>query len=131
MTEQQVAPSRTGSTVSTRILLAVFWLCHFALWTFGDMFALLQQMTEPVTSTLIMFVAPTTAIVQVLMVVASLVGPQAAVRWANMIVVLAYVLFNIGFFADATEGWEYYLGAFYVLFNLLIFWTAFRWTAEE
>ena len=48
-----------------------------------------------------------------------------------MIVVVAYVLFNIGFFADATEGWEYYLGAYYALFNLLIFWTAFRWTGEE
>ena len=88
-------------------------------------------MTEPVTSTVILFVAPTTAIVQVLMVVGSLVGPQAAVRWANMLVVLAYFLFNVGFFVDATEGWEYYIGTFYVLFNLLIFWTAFRWTAKE
>ena len=131
MTEQQIEAGRTDSAVSTRIVLAALWLCHFALWTFGDMFALVQQMTEPVTSTVILFVAPTTAIVQVLMVVGSLVGPQVAVRWANMLVVLAYFLFNVGFFIDATEGWEYYIGTFYVLFNLLIFWTAFRWTAKE
>jgi hypothetical protein len=131
MAAPRVAPGSVDTKAGTRILLAALWLCHFALWTFGDMFALLQEMTEPVTSTLIMFIAPTTAIVQALMAVGSLVGRQAVVRWANMIVVLAYVLFNIGFFVDATEGWEYYLGAFYLLFSLLIFWTAFRWTDEE
>jgi hypothetical protein len=131
MAAPPVAPGSVDTKAGTRILLAAFWLCHLALWTFGDMFALLQEMTEPVTSTLITFIAPTTAIVQVLMVAGSLVGRQPVVRWANLIVVLAYLLFNIGFLIDATEGWEYYLGAFYLVFNLLIFWTAFRWTAEE
>ena len=127
MAAHDAAPSTADTGVGPRVLLAALWLCHFALWTFGDMFALLQEMTEPVTSTLIMFIAPTTAIVQALMVVGSLMGRQAVVRWVTMLVVVAYVLFNVGFLLEATEGWEYYLGAFYLLFSLLIFWTALRW----
>ena len=38
-----------------------------------------------------------------------------------------YLLLNVVFFVDATEGWEYYLGLFYVLFNVLIIWCAYRW----
>ncbi len=37
--------------VNTRVQLAVLWICHFILWIFGDMFALVQDMTEPATDT--------------------------------------------------------------------------------
>ena len=113
--------------VNVRVLLAAFWICHFLLWTFGDMLSLLQEMDEPITDSLILFVAPTTAIVQALMVVACLVGRPTYVRPANLIVAPIYLLFNIGFFIDATEGWEYYLGVFYVVFNVLILWRAYTW----
>ena len=113
--------------VSIRVLLAVFWLCHFMLWTFGDMFTQLQEMGEPVTDSVILIVAPTTAIVQALTAVFCLVGRPAHVRLANLILAPMYLLANIGFFVDATQGWEYYLGAFYVLFNVLIIWNAYKW----
>jgi hypothetical protein len=117
--------------VNIRIQLAVFWMCHFILWIFGDMFTLLQEMGEPATDTLIQFVAPTTAIVLTLLVVFSLLGRPTYVRLANLILAPAYLLLNVGFFVDATAGWEYYLGIFYVLFNVLIFWRAYTWPAEE
>ena len=117
--------------VNIRILLAVFWICHFILWIFGDMFSLLQEMGEPVTDSAILIVAPTTAIVLTLMVVFSLVGRPATVRLANLIVASVYLLFNIVFFVDATKGWEYYLGVFYVLFNVLIIWRAFTWPMAD
>ena len=129
-TEEQVESGLANPKVNVRILLAVFWLCHFLLWTFGDMMSLLQEMGEPVTDSLILFVAPTTAIVQALMVVLCLVGRPAYVRLANLIVAPVYLLLNIGFFVDATQGWEYYLGAFYVLFNVLIIWHAYRWPTD-
>jgi hypothetical protein len=116
--------------VNIRILLAVFWMCHFMLWTFGDMFSLLQEMGEPVTDSSILFIAPTTAIVQALMVAFCLVGRPTYVRLANLIVTPVYLLFNIGFFVDATQGWEYYLGVFYVLFNVLIIWRAYTWPTD-
>lgn len=117
--------------VNIRILLAALWMCHFMLWTFGDMFSLLQEMGEPVTDTLILIVAPTTAIVQALMAVYCLVGRRVSVRLANLIVAPVYLLFNIGYFFDATQGWEYYLGVIYVLFNLMILWYAYRWPTNQ
>jgi hypothetical protein len=116
--------------VNIRILLAVFWICHFLLWTFGDMLSLLQEMDEPIDDSVILFVAPTTAIVQALMVVLCLVGRPTYVRLANLIAAPVYLLFNIGFIVEATEGWEYYLGIFYILFNVLIIWRAYRWPTD-
>ena len=117
--------------VNVRIQLAMLWICHFILWIFGDMFTLLQEMSEPATDTAVQFIAPTTAIVLTLMVVFCLVGRPAYVRLANLIVAPVYLLFNVVFFVDATQGWEYYLGAFYVLFNVLIIWRAYTWPSAE
>ncbi len=124
-------PRLQDPKVNIRIVLAVLWICHFILWIFGDMFALLQEMGEPATDTSVQFVAPTTAIVLTLLVAFSLVGSPARVRLANLIVAPVYFLLNIGFFVDATEGWEYYLGSFYVLFSVLIFWKAYTWPTVE
>lgn len=128
--EAQVDSGLADPKVNIRTLLAVFWICHFILWIFGDMFTLLQEMGEPTTSTSVQFVAPTTAIVLTLMVVFSLVGRPTHVRLTNLIVAPVYLLFNIGFFIDAAQGWEYYLGTFYVLFNVLIIWRAYTWPHE-
>ena len=82
-TEKTVGSEERGESglvnpnVNIRLLLAVFWICHFLLWTFGDMFSLLQEMGEPVTDSLVLFVAPTTAIVQALMIVLCLVARPA------------------------------------------------------
>jgi len=137
--ERRVAVIGEGETdsglvnpkVNTRILLAVFWICHFILWIFGDMLTLMQEMGEPATDSWILFVAPTTAIVLTLMVVFSLMGPPTYVRLANLIMAPVYLLFNVVFLVDATQGWEYYLGVFYVLFNVLIIWRAYTWPKGE
>ena len=129
--EEQVDSGLVDPKVNIRILLAVFWIGHFLLWTFGDMLSLLQEMGEPLTDSLFLIIAPTTAIVQALMVVFCLVGRPAYVRLANLIVAPVYLLFNIGFFVDATQGWEYYLGVFYVLFSVLIIWRAYRWPTDH
>ena len=128
--------TRAGSSlvdpiVNVRVVLAVLWICHFILWIFGDMFALLQQMNDPVTDTAVLFVAPTTAIVLTLMVAFTLVGTPAYARIANLVVAPLYLVFNVVFFVDATEGWEYYIGVFYVLFSVLIFWRAYTWPKGE
>ncbi|MDJ0953728.1 MAG: hypothetical protein QNJ81_08610 [Acidimicrobiia bacterium] len=126
----QVGSGLVDPKVNVRTVLAVLWICHFILWIFGDMFSLLQEMTEPATDTAVLYVAPSTAIVLTLLVVFSLVGPPTQVRLANLIAAPIYLLFNIVFFVDATEGWEYYIGVFYVLFTVLIFWRAYTWPRE-
>lgn len=62
-----------------------------------------------------------------LLVSFSLLGKPTFVQLANPVVAPVYLLLDIGFFVDATEGWEYHLGAFYVLFNVLVFWRAYTW----
>lgn len=119
------------SRVNIRTMLAFLWICHFILWIFGDMFALAQEMGEPATDTVIQFIAPTTAIVLTLLVVFTLVGRPAYVRIANLIAAPVYLLLNIGFIVDATQGWEYYLGAFYILFSVMIIWRAYAWPKAE
>lgn len=123
--------SLVDRTVNTRVLLAFLWVCHFILWIFGDMFSLLQEMNEPVTASAVLFVAPTTAIVLTLLVVFSLLGRPSHVRVANLVIAPVYLLFNIGFMVEATEGWEYYLGAFYILFTVLIIWQAYMWPRTD
>ncbi len=91
------------------------------------MFSLLQEMGEPVTDSVLLLVAPTTAIALTLIVVFCLMGRPAHVRLANLILAPVYLLFNIGFVVEATQGWEYYLGAFDILFSVLIIWRAYSW----
>ena len=128
--EAQVDVGLVNPKVNIRTLLAMFWVCHFILWIFGDMFSLLQEMGEPVTDTAVLFIAPTTAIVLTLVIAFTLVGQPTHVRLTNLIVAPVYLLFNIVFFIDATQGWEYYLGVFYVLFSVLIIWRAYAWPRE-
>ncbi len=83
--DEKVGSGLVNPKVNMRTLLAVFWICHFILWIFGDMFTLLQDMGEPATDTSIQFLAPTTAIVLTLMVVLCLVGRPTYARLANLI----------------------------------------------
>ncbi len=117
--------------VSIRTQLALLWVCHFILWIFGDMFTLLQGMGEPTDSTAVQLLAPTTAIVLTLMVLLNATGKPQLARWANLGVAPVYLLFDLVFFVDATEAWEYYIGVFYVLFILLIIWRAYTWRPHQ
>ena len=127
MTVQRLDDSR----VNVRTFLALLWVCHFILWIFGDMFTLLQDLAEPVTSTALTFVAPATAIVLTLMVVLCLTGGPSLVRVANLVVAPVYILLDIGFMVDATKAWQYFIGIFYILFGVLIIWRAYTWPKPE
>jgi hypothetical protein len=110
-----------------KIVLAALWTAHFLLWTFGDMLSLLQQFSEPVDNNLLLLVAVPLALIQALMIFFSLVGKAAVMRWANMIMALVFLFFNVMFLVEAHVGWEYLLGAGYLLFNGLIAWYAWKW----
>jgi hypothetical protein len=119
--------TETTQTTDVKIILAALWIAHFLLWSFGDMASLLQEMTEPIDNNLLLFVAVPLAITQALMIFFSLVGKVKLMRWVNVIVALVFALFNIGFIAEAQFGWEYLLGAGYLLFNVLMIWYAWKW----
>ena len=110
-----------------KIVLAALWIAHFLLWTFGDMASLLQEITAPIENNLLLFVAVPLAVIQALMIFFSLVGKAKLMRWVNIIVAFVFLLFNVGFLAEAHFGWEYLLGAGYLLFNSLIIVYAWKW----
>ncbi|MFC1802539.1 hypothetical protein ACFL0D_01070 [Thermoproteota archaeon] len=116
--------------MSERILLAAFWICHFLLWTFGDMLSLLQETSEPITETIFTIIAPTLAITQTLMVVLSLKAEYKYVRIANLAVPLVFLLFNVGYLLENSEIWNYILGIAYILFNVLTIWNAWKLRTE-
>ncbi len=126
-TEQNRGNYLEKSELRFRLALTVLWVSHFLLWTFGDMAALLQQLSEPVESSLLLFVSVPLAMIQVSMIVLSLLGPKKAMARANMILPLAYVVLNVGFLIDAQYGWEYLLGISYITVNVLIIGYARKW----
>ena len=118
----------TAPKTDAKMLLAALWIAHFLLWTFGDMASLLQKIAEPIDNNLLLFVAVPLAITQASMIFFSLAGKAKLMRWVNMIVGIVFLLLNIGFIAEAQFGWEYLLGAGYLLFNGLIVWQAWKWS---
>ena len=119
---------RNSPKTEVKIVLAALWIAQFLLWTFGDMASLLQEITEPIDNNLLLLVAVPLAITQALMIFFSLVGKAKVMRWVNMIVAVVFLLINVGFIAEAQFGWEYLLGAGYLLFNGLIVWYAWKWS---
>ena len=117
--------------INVKIVLAALWAAHFLLWTFGDMAALLQKMSEPIESSLLLFVAVPLALIQALMIFFSLTGKAKVMRFVNVVAALVFALFNVGFMVDAHVGWEYLLGAGYLLMNSLIIWQAWNWPKEK
>ena len=118
----------TTQKTEVKVVLAALWIAHFLLWTFGDMASLLQEITEPIDNNLLLLVAVPLVITQALMIFFSLVGKAKVMRWVNMIVAVVFLLFNVGFIAEAQFGWEYLLGAGYLLVNGLIVWYAWKWS---
>ena len=118
--------------INVRIILAACWISHFLLWTFGDMVSLLQHINpEPVSDALLTFVAAPLAVTQAFMIVFSLIGELKWVRWVNICVTPIFLLFNIGFIAEGTQGWYYVLGTAYIAFNVLIIWYAWKWPTQD
>jgi hypothetical protein len=112
-------------------MFSSMWISHFLLWSFGDMLALLQETTVPITETAIMVIAPSLAIIQTLMVIYSLRGSHKYVRLSNMVVPFVYLLFNIMYLFESNQIWSYILGAGYIAYNLMIIWTAWKWKIEK
>ena len=116
--------------MDVRVVLAALWTAHFLLWTFGDMAALLQEMSAPIENSLLLFVAVPLAITQALMIFFSLTGKSKVMRLVNMIIGFVFIFFNVMFMVEAHVGWEYLLGAGYLLFNGLIVWHALKWSTN-
>jgi hypothetical protein len=113
--------------VNIRIIIASLWVVQFLIWTFGDMVALLQQLHDPASNYLMAFVAAPLALIQGFMIIFTLCGPVKIIRIANFVVVPIFLLFNIGFLFESVYGWEFVLGAGYVITNIMIIVKTWKW----
>jgi len=113
--------------VNTRVLLAGFWISQFLLWTFGDMVGLLQELNNPASNNLLAFVAAPLALTQAAMIILCLAAPAKIVRWANLVVVPVFILFNIGYLTEGKFGWQFLLGTGYIMVNVLMIVYAWKW----
>lgn len=130
--EKKSEPILENPKINVRIILAACWISHFLLWTFGDMVSLLQQINpDPVSDALLTFVAAPLAVTQAFMIVFSLIGESKWVRWVNICITPIFILFNIGYLAEGSQGWNYVLGIAYIAFNVLIIWFAWKWPTQN
>lgn len=120
----------TDVHINVKIVLAALWAAHFLLWTFGDMAALLQKMSDPIENNLLLLVAVPLALIQALMIYFSLTGKAKVMRWVNIVAVLVFIVFNVGYMVDAHVAWECLLGGGYLLMNGLIIWQAWTWPKQ-
>ena len=125
--EKRSSRSLVDTKIDVRIILASLWISQFLLWTFGDMVSLLQDMSDPIANELLAFVAVPLSLLQVAMILFTLMGKSRYARWVNMGVATIFILFNIGFLAEAKFGWEFMLGAGYIAVNVLIICIALKW----
>lgn len=120
-----------NTNVNTRIFLAGLWVSHFLLWSFGDILSLLQQMNDPVDNNLLLFVAVPLAVIQVTMLLLTLIAKKKVVRVINIITPFIFVIFNIGFLTEAKFGWEYLIGSFYIIINIITIMTSWKWKTSD
>lgn len=125
------ATSLEDQKIGIRTKLAALWTGHFLLWTFGDMLALLQETVEPASDDLLVAVAVPLALIQSSMILFSLIGKPNIVRWVTIGLGAVYAVFNLGYIAEATVGWQYLLGIGYLAFSGMIIWFAWNWPRRE
>ncbi|MHA2238139.1 MAG: hypothetical protein ACXAB2_07185 [Candidatus Hodarchaeales archaeon] len=124
----------------TKIKLSALWVSHFLMWSFGDILSLLQTdgiaeiSAEPVADEILLFIAAPLATIQVFMILFSLMGEYKWNRLANIGLPVIYLLFNFLFIADTILSqmisWAYLNGAVYIVINILVIMTAWKWTPE-
>ena len=119
--------------VDTRIVLSALWVATMLTYLWGDVLSILAGDMGP--GKLFGDMEPTPALwlliaaimlTPILMVVASLTLPHPAVRWANIIVAILVVIFNL-FGLPYPGAYENFLIIVTFVFNALTVYYAWTW----
>lgn len=84
----------------------------------------------------LLFLMSSILAIPILMSVLSLTLRDRANRWANRSIGIAFVLFDLGFLAQALFLWEFSAyetlwSLMYVVFTALVVWYAWKWPKQE
>jgi len=118
----------------TRIILAGLWVSVMLTYLLGDVLRIFAGHFEPGkingdpgSQGMYLFMAAI-MLVPIAMIVLTLTLPYPAIRWANIIVAIVVVIFNL--FGLPYEGmYDNFLIVVSFVFNALIVWYAWQWVA--
>lgn len=118
--------------VETRIILSGLWVATMLTYLWGDVLSVLAGDATPgemagVKPTPVMwFGIAALMLVPILMLVLNLILGYPAIRWANIIVAVFWILFNL----SALSGYPAYEKFLLIVsmgFNVLTIWYAWKW----
>jgi hypothetical protein len=118
----------------TRILLSAFWAATMLTYLLGDVLRIMagdmelgKIMGNPATQGMWLLIA-VIMLTPILMLLLSLMLPRPVARWANIIVAVIVIVFNL--FGLPYKGhYDNFLIVVSIVFNALTIWYAWRWDA--
>jgi hypothetical protein len=119
--------------LDTRIILSGLWICTMLIYLLGDVFRLFSGDAKPgemggVPATQAMWLlAAMIMLVPILMVFLSLTLPYPINRWANIIVAIVFLAFNLFSLPTYPSVYDKFLLAASLVFNAGTVWYAWKW----
>jgi hypothetical protein len=118
--------------LDTRIILAGWWVALMLIYLLGDVLRIYsgdvvrmggtQQFTQAMWLGIAVLM-----LIPILMVPLSLVLPQPINRWANIIVAVFFILFNLVGVPTYPSAYDKFLLLVSMGFNVVMVWTAWNW----
>lgn len=119
--------------LDTRIILSGLWICTMLIYLLGDVLRLFSGDAKPgemggVQATQAMcLIAAVLMLIPILMVFLSLVLNYPINRWANIIIAIFFLLFNLISLPTYPSAYDKFLLAVSLAFNGLTVWYAWKW----
>jgi hypothetical protein len=120
--------------LDTRIILAGLWAATMLTFLWGDVLGSISGYTQPgklgesvYDPNHVIWVGIAALMMSpIVMIVLNLTLNHSAVRWANIIVAVFWIVFNVSSLSGY-PGYNKFLLAVSIVFNLLTVWYAWKW----
>ncbi len=119
--------------LDTRILLSGLWIAVMLIYLLGDVLriysgdAARMAARQPSTGSM-WLIAAVLMLIPILMVVLSLALPQPINRWANILVAVGFILFNLIGLPTYPSAYDRFLLIVSMVLNGVTVWTAWNWS---
>lgn len=117
----------------TRVVLSGLWVAAMLTYLWGDVLRIIAGDTEfgklgDTTPTQAVWLGiAALMLIPILMVVLNLTVPYAVIRWANIIVAVVFLLFNLVTLPSYPPAYDKFLLIVSLVFNGLTVWYAWNW----
>ena len=120
--------------LDTRIILSGLWVATMLTFLWGDVLGLISGDTEPgkigesvYEATHVIWVGMAALMLSpIVMIVLNLTLNHRAIRWANIIVAIFWIIFNLSALSGY-PGYNKFLLIVSIVFNVMTVWYAWKW----